>query len=124
MPKKQHYPVLIFNKTVWVAGYFDMDKKSKVYDIYKRHARWPWCLGLTYRTKVTVDDDKLPEPLFTAYLYTEWSFATPKVSWGTDLWIPIDGVHHEIWYTRRLVQYALMTPIHEWEFIDYGRYPA
>ena len=103
--------------------YFDMDKKTKVYDIYKRHARCPWYLGLTYRTKVTVDDDKLPEPLITAYLYTEWSFATPKFSCGTDLWIPVNGVVHEIWYTPRLVQYALMTPIHEWKFIDYGRYP-
>ena len=127
MPKP-HHEVLVFKKTVWLSTHFDLDRGTQRWRVYRRPVQRglrsrclrPWWSGLTPKPKIPQDvrNEALPTPLLRAYAFTEWSWDTPQLPNGTDLWVEDTDAPNrfEIWYSELNWQDCLSVGEQGWEY--------
>ena len=131
MPGKPHHQVLVFKKTVWLSVHFDTEHDTQKWLVYKRPkgqvrngAIGQWWLGLTPKGHIpgNLKNAHVPEPLLTAYAFTEWSLGdTPQRPDGTDLWVEHNPPNHfEIWYSPLNWDRVLVTEEHDWTRVGFA----
>ena len=103
MPRKPHFEVLVFRKSVWLSIYYSQERGMQLWRIYKHPrgaqrslGRW-WLNLMPTDLPMAMRNTDLPTPILRAYAYTEWTWGEPD---GTDLWVP-SGAPNEylIWHS-------------------------
>ena len=127
MPRKIHHEVLVFRKTVWLSTFFDTERDTQRWRIYRRPKR-TWGTGNWYEGLHLLRDlhghlknDLVPQPMLRAYAFTEWSWDDPQQPNGTDLWVETSSPNeYVIWYSPNNWADFLQTAREDWVCMGAG----